>query len=95
MLRGYAAGSEASVSALSQTEYAIIVSLAMGMHSKDIAVHVGKSKATVEGYIRTLFLKLNARSRAQLVALAYQAGLLQLPVQGTPSRKWVSSLQEP
>ena len=67
-----------SVPALSRTEHIVIFSLAKGMHSKEIAVVIGRSAATVEGYIRMLFVKLNASTRAHLVAAAYENGLLEL-----------------
>jgi DNA-binding CsgD family transcriptional regulator len=51
-------------------EKTVVHCLAQGMQSKEIAAHVGRSKPTVEGYIRLLFAKTNARSRAQLVAIA-------------------------
>jgi DNA-binding CsgD family transcriptional regulator len=46
------------------------------MQSKEIAARLGRSKPTVESYIRTLFIKLDARSRAQLVAVAIRTGVI-------------------
>ena len=62
---------------LSTIEVQILECLAQGLQSKEIASVVGRRKPTVEGYIRTLYLKLGARSRAHLVAQAYCHGLLQ------------------
>lgn len=61
---------------LSNIEITIINSLANGLQSKEIASDLDRSRATVEFYIRMLFVKLDARSRAHLVARAYEAGLL-------------------
>ncbi len=61
---------------LSTMESIVIASLAQGMHSKEIAGLVRRSKGTVEGYIRILFVKFDVRSRAQLVAAAYESGIL-------------------
>lgn len=51
--------------------------LANGYQSKEIAIDIGRKIPTVEFYIRNLFLKLDARSRAHLVALALCSGILQ------------------
>ena len=61
---------------LSPLEVAILQALANGMQSKEIAIQVGRSTPTVELYIRGLYLKLGARSRAHLVARAFCASIL-------------------
>lgn len=61
---------------LSQKERAIIAGLADGQQSKEMARAVRLSKASIDTYIRILYGKLGARSRAQLVAIAYGAGIL-------------------
>jgi DNA-binding NarL/FixJ family response regulator len=61
---------------LTTKEIAIIMGLADGQQSKEIARAVNLSKASIDTYIRILYGKLGARSRAQLVALAYGAGIL-------------------
>lgn len=63
---------------LTAIEQQILHLLAAGMQSKEIAALVGRRKPTIEGYIRVLYLKLNARSRAQLVAQGIKCGLLDL-----------------
>ena len=65
---------------LSAIETSILRCLAEGMQSKEIAICVGRSKPTVESYIRLLFAKFNARSRAQLVVLAMKSGALGEPL---------------
>lgn len=62
---------------LSEVEKIILRSLANGMQSKEIAQIVGRSKPTIEGYVRLLFAKFNARSRAQLVAMALPRGVIE------------------
>lgn len=57
-------------------ELAILEALADGAQSKEMAAAIQRSRGTVEFYIRSLFLKLNARSRPHLVAQAYRKGLL-------------------
>jgi DNA-binding NarL/FixJ family response regulator len=54
----------------------IVYKLCDGYQSKEIASMLGKSKATIEGYVRILYAKLNARSRAQVVARAFALGLI-------------------
>ena len=56
-------------------EVAIIRALANGLQSKEIASELGRSRPTIEFHIRMLYAKLDAKSRAQLVARAYQLGL--------------------
>jgi DNA-binding NarL/FixJ family response regulator len=84
---------------LSPKEVAIIEGLADGLQSKEIAAVVRLSKASVDTYIRILYGKLGARSRAQLVALAYAAGMLARPDAGSPghafARAQAASLDRP
>lgn len=63
---------------LTEFEVRVVRCLAEGMQSKEIAQRLGRRKPTIEGYIRTLFIKLNAKTRAQLVGEAIKAGLIQL-----------------
>jgi DNA-binding CsgD family transcriptional regulator len=57
----------------------VISRLARGMQSKEIAASLGRSKPTVESYIRALYIKLNARTRAELVAKAIRSGAIDDP----------------
>jgi DNA-binding CsgD family transcriptional regulator len=72
------AKSEARVGAdsLSDIELSILTALASGLGSKEIARYIRRKRPTVETYVRGLFLKFNARSRAHLVALALRSGVL-------------------
>jgi len=62
---------------LSDVELAVLHALADGLHSKEIALQLRRSKPTIEGYVRHLCVKFDARSRAQLVAKALAEGALQ------------------
>jgi DNA-binding NarL/FixJ family response regulator len=68
---------------LSQQEVSVLQGLANGYQSKEIAHFVARSKPTVEATVRTLYAKLNARSRAQLVAKAIAFGIIDIPRQTT------------
>ena len=61
---------------LSQHEMTILHALADGAQSKEMATVIKRSRGTVEFYIRSLFLKLHARSRPHLVAQAFRTGVL-------------------
>ena len=70
---------------LSELEVAIIRALAEGLQSKEIASALERSRPTIEFHIRMLFVKMEARSRAQLVARGYETGLLQQSAAGSAS----------
>ncbi len=61
---------------LTEVELDILVALADGLQSKEIACALGRSVASIEAYIRVLCGKLDARTRAHLVAQAFRAGVL-------------------
>lgn len=61
---------------LSNIELAIVRALAQGLQSKEIANTLDRSRPTIEFHIRMLFAKMEARSRAQIVARGYELGLL-------------------
>jgi DNA-binding NarL/FixJ family response regulator len=61
---------------LTDIEVAIVRALADGLQSKEIASALDRSRTSIEFRIRTLFIKLEAKSRAQLVARGYEVGLL-------------------
>jgi DNA-binding NarL/FixJ family response regulator len=62
---------------LTEIELAIVRALARGMQSKEIATTLDRSRPTIEFHIRMLFAKMEARSRAQVVARGYELGLLE------------------
>lgn len=61
---------------MSDIELAILRGLADGMQSKEIAAKIRRSTPTIELYIRSLYVKLRARTRAHLVARAIAASIL-------------------
>ena len=61
---------------LSDLELRILECISDGCHSKEIATIVRRSKPTVEGYVRLLYAKFNARSRAHLVLQAIRYGII-------------------
>jgi len=61
---------------ITDTDKRVLLCLARGMQSKEIAADLGRSKPTVESYIRSLFIKLDAQTRAQLVAIAIESGVI-------------------
>jgi DNA-binding NarL/FixJ family response regulator len=65
-----------SAETLTDCEAAILRCLADGLSSKEIATTIGRSKSTVEFYVRALCLKLEARSRVHLVAQAIRLGIV-------------------
>lgn len=56
---------------LSSIELTILKAIANGLSSKEIAFIINRSIGAVEANIRTLFVKLDAESRAHLVARAF------------------------
>lgn len=64
---------------LSEIELAIVRALSQGLQSKEIAAVLDRSRPTIEFHIRILFVKMQARSRAQIVARGYEMGVLELP----------------
>jgi DNA-binding CsgD family transcriptional regulator len=61
---------------LSAMELCILVGLANGRQSKEIAALVGLSRPTVEQYVQRLRVRYNALSRTHLVACAFRYGTI-------------------
>jgi DNA-binding CsgD family transcriptional regulator len=61
---------------LTSCELTILEDIAGGAQSKEIAVHVARSKPAVEAMVRMLYMKFNARTRAHLVARAMACGVI-------------------
>jgi DNA-binding NarL/FixJ family response regulator len=64
-----------TVDALTEREREIVALVATGMSNAEIADHLTLSPLTVKTHANHAMTKLGARDRAQLVVLAYQAGL--------------------
>jgi len=60
---------------LTDREREIVALVATGMSNAEIAEHFTLSPLTVKTHVNHAMTKLDARDRAQLVVLAYQAGL--------------------
>jgi DNA-binding NarL/FixJ family response regulator len=77
-----AGASPGLLDALTEREREIVALVATGMSNAEIAGHLTLSPLTVKTHANHAMTKLGARDRAQLVVLAYQAGLA-----GTPSAR--------
>lgn len=60
---------------LTDREREIVALVATGMSNAEIAVQLTLSPTTVKSHVNHAMAKLDARDRAQLVVIAYQAGL--------------------
>jgi DNA-binding NarL/FixJ family response regulator len=67
---------EESIAALSAREKEVFLLAARGLSNSDIAQTAYISEATVKSHIRSILAKLSLGSRVQLVAHAYENGLL-------------------
>jgi DNA-binding CsgD family transcriptional regulator len=61
---------------LSALQTQIVQLLADGLTTKEISLAVARSAPTIESHIRLLYARLDARSRAQLVARAIAAEII-------------------
>jgi DNA-binding NarL/FixJ family response regulator len=61
---------------LTERETEVLVAVARGMSNTEIADSLFMSPATAKTHVSRLLTKLNARDRAQLVVLAYEAGVV-------------------
>ncbi len=61
---------------LTERERAILIAVARGERSKEIAQHFGVSERTVKAHLTNIYTKLNVDSRASAVAIALERGLL-------------------
>jgi DNA-binding NarL/FixJ family response regulator len=64
------------LSALTEREREVVALAATGLTNGEIAGRLVVSPATAKTHVNRAMAKLGARSRAQLVVLAYQAGLV-------------------
>jgi len=62
--------------ALTEREREILAAVARGERSKEIGLHLGLTKRTVETYLTTIYNKLGVDSRAAAVAIALEYHLL-------------------
>lgn len=63
---------------LTTREYDVLGELALGATNSEIAETLFIAENTVKNHVRSILLKLSARSRTEAVVRAHQMGLLQL-----------------
>lgn len=63
---------------LTRREHDVLVLLAQGVSTAQIAQRLRVASATVRNHVQNLFLKLGAHSRAEAVVLAVKSGLVRL-----------------
>jgi DNA-binding NarL/FixJ family response regulator len=75
---------DASMEVLTDREREIVALVAQGLSNDDIAARLFLSPLTAKTHVNRAMTKLGARDRAQLVVLAYQAGLVRAGDAGEP-----------
>ena len=81
MPRAASAGASGStradaVEALTPRQREVLLLIARGLSNSEIEVELGITRATCRSHITALLARLGARDRAQLVIVAYEAGLI-------------------
>lgn len=74
----------AKIFQLTASERRVIVLLAQGLQSKEMARAMCRSRPTIERYVQSLHRKFGSRSRAHLVALALSSGCVTLSPPARP-----------
>ena len=66
-----------SLRELTERECEVLVLIARGLSNEDIAAQLVVSLATVKTHVNRIMGKLGMRSRAQVVVIAYESGIVQ------------------
>ncbi len=74
--RGPRPATQANPAGLTPRQLEILLLLAEGLRNAEIAERLSTTPKTVEHHITAVLAKLNARSRAEAVRRAYEAGLI-------------------
>jgi NarL family two-component system response regulator YdfI len=61
---------------LTEREREVLIAVARGDRSKDIARHLGIAERTVRAYLTSIYTKLNVTSRASAITVAIRYGIL-------------------
>ena len=77
--------SKPSTSDLTTREIEVLQLVAEGYPPAQVATELVISPKTVSSHVQRILVKLNAHTRAQAVAIAYEAGLIRIPGNGSSS----------
>jgi DNA-binding CsgD family transcriptional regulator len=80
--RGPRPATQANPAGLTSRQFEILLLLADGLRNAEIAKRLSTTPKTIEHHVSAILAKLQARSRAEAVRLAYASGLIPQP---TPS----------
>ncbi len=61
---------------LTQREVEILIGIAKGAHSRELAAKLFVSESTIKSHLRTIYRKINVRDRSQAVAYAIRKGFV-------------------
>lgn len=75
---GMSVRSDLNTAGLTAREVDVLWGIAKGLSYADIAMHLGISRQTVPGYIKSVYRKLEVNTRGEAVYEALQQGLIQL-----------------
>lgn len=78
--RGPRPTTQANPYGLTNRQYEILLLLAEGLRNPEIADRLSTTPKTIEHHVSDVLAKLNARSRAEAVRLAFQLGLVPQPL---------------